>query len=478
MKQNLKPGAHPDADQLSIFVEGAAGAHERERMLEHLAECGECRQAVFLMRRRDENAASPAPARWEWRGQRWLAPAGLAGAVLACGLTGVLVYRSSHPADLNGTQQTAREQKPGALNGNAGPAPLKTAKAAQPEAQTNAPRQSATTPRRPQQDNFAAGPKRSNAQIRQAATEGANGPERAAGSASYAGEMAGELRVPAPAAPPVSAAVEAKMPPVRRNAMNLPPAAAAVPTLPHAAAAVPAQKQAPQVDSAAAAGLPVLKVQRQFELRGALSAVSGRVMDPSGAVISKATVALRDGLGNARQTTTGADGSFRLAGVPEGHYDLTVTAPGFEMSHQAIELKPGEMAAVQPVLRVGTAAQAVTVTSAAPALETESAGVGQISARLPSRLPASESVSLGKRILSLDSAGGLFLSRNAGRSWKKIKPRWTGKAVRIEAAPAEANTSLGKSEPAGEPGEERTFHLITESGAVWSSRDGSHWRPQ
>jgi hypothetical protein len=59
VNQKLQPGLHPDADQLSIFVEGATTEREHERMLAHLAECDECREAVFLMRKPEE---TPTPA--------------------------------------------------------------------------------------------------------------------------------------------------------------------------------------------------------------------------------------------------------------------------------------------------------------------------------------------------------------------------------------------------------------------------------
>ena len=65
MKANFQPGIHPDADQLSVFVEGAASSREHERMLAHLAECAECRKAVFLMQPHEEKqraTATPAKA--------------------------------------------------------------------------------------------------------------------------------------------------------------------------------------------------------------------------------------------------------------------------------------------------------------------------------------------------------------------------------------------------------------------------------
>jgi hypothetical protein len=39
-------GTHPDADQLSAFLEQALPAHEREEVLAHLALCGDCRATV------------------------------------------------------------------------------------------------------------------------------------------------------------------------------------------------------------------------------------------------------------------------------------------------------------------------------------------------------------------------------------------------------------------------------------------------
>jgi hypothetical protein len=42
------PGVHPDADQLSAFVEHALPAHERNDVLAHLAACRDCRETVAM----------------------------------------------------------------------------------------------------------------------------------------------------------------------------------------------------------------------------------------------------------------------------------------------------------------------------------------------------------------------------------------------------------------------------------------------
>ena len=99
---------------------------------------------------------------------------------------------------------------------------------------------------------------------------------------------------------------------------------------------------------------------------------------------------------------------------------------------------------------------------------------------LPSGLPVAQTVSLGKRSLSLDSAGNLFLSRNGGKKWKKIDPRWAGKAVRIELkVPSDsARSPKSDNETSGSVNATDVFQLTTDANAVWTSKDGTHWHQQ
>jgi hypothetical protein len=172
---------------------------------------------------------------------------------------------------------------------------------------------------------------------------------------------------------------------------------------------------------------------------------------------------------------------------------LTATARGFKTSQQSIELKPSELAMLQPVLDVGAASEVVEVQagSSAVAVQTESANVsGQTVAEmtgahraipLPSGVGIAETVAHGKRFLSLDDAGNLFLSRNGGKEWKKVKPQWGGKANRIEltsGSVSEAAAQKPKDETSGAAGEGAVFLLTTDGGTVWSSKDGTHWHRQ
>lgn len=446
MTLNLQPDMHPDADQLSIFVEGAASGRERERMLAHLAECEECRDAVFLMQPREELKSVTVATR-KWTGQRWLVPAGLAGAVFACGLMVVLVFLEMHRRAPEQGPQVAGVQTP--QSQAADPVPVQPVK--QKGALGTGAVAPTVLPRAKRDTNRLGAPhKESQAEFAAAAP--------VAGSSDSVAHSAAPAAIPAPATPPINSISAAQLPLNGRNLDNLQSLAA------------------PPQENLSAKSNPVLKIEGMEN--GTLSGISGHVTDASGAVIPKATVALHNAAGTTQQTTTGADGSFQLTGMAAGHYDLTVTAPGFQRSQQSIDLKLSELAMLQPVLAVGAATQTVEVTSSAPLLETESASVASIATELPSRLPVASSVSLGKRILSLDRAGSLFLSRNKGKSWKKVQPQWAGIAVRIELAPADERAAKHKSEASGTENASSVFQLTTDGDAAWTSKDGTHWRPQ
>lgn len=454
MNQNLQPGLHPDPDQLSIFVEGAATEWERERMLAHLAECEECRDAVFLMRgpEKTPDAQEAAPREWIWR--RWLLPAGLAAAAVACGLTVMLVHVSSHRG-IGGSGQIAVVQKPESPKEEKATAPTgRSAPATQPEERTGSPRQGEAASHTVLRER--GGAAESNAPRTRSAV-----PPNSLAEKTQTGPATTSSTPPG-----VNSATATEIPLNGRNVTNL------------QSLAPGAQAATPQDHSEAQQSLPTLRVERPTGQNDTLSGVSGRVTDASGAVIPKATVALRDGSGSTRQTATGADGSFQLTDLPAGQYELTVTAPGFKSNQQSIDLKPSELAMLQPVLAVGAATETVTVTSSAPLLQTESASISSVAAELPSRLPVASSVSLGKRILSLDRAGSLFVSHNAGKSWKRVNPQWAGKAVTIDIETAEPNETQRTSEISSPKNPKSVFQLTTDAGAQWISEDGTHWHPQ
>jgi Carboxypeptidase regulatory-like domain/Putative zinc-finger len=511
LSRNLQPAIHPDADQLSVFVEGAGTARERERMLAHLAECGECRKAVFLMQPREEpQPAAITPAkRWAWRGWtwRWLVPVGVPAAALACALIALLIHIRPHGTPETPQQtasvrppETARPGTTVAPNTNAEAdraAPSRDLEAGVPSDKSGLPpaansvlvarsggQQDSFAPNAPakkvlRQESPIAG--RSNLPALKSRQATAGVPSPTAGAApSVVGGPVGSVQTTDStlAQSTVSTSATSNLPLNGRNFAKL---QQLQPTNKGAASQNTLSKEKE---------LPALQIQGATVQAQTLAGISGRITDRSGAAIAGVTVTVRDAAGKTRQTTTGADGSFHLTQLPAGQYGLTATASGFKTSNQSIELKPSEMAVLQPVLDVGSVSEVVEVEAGAASIQTESANVsGQAVAEmtgahraitLPSGAGIVETVSHGKRSVSIDDAGDLFLSRDGGKKWKKVKPQWAGKAIRIELTSGSVSEAAPKTkdETSGAAGEGAVFLLTTDGGTVWSSRDGAHWHQQ
>jgi hypothetical protein len=94
MSELLQSGQHPDADQLSAFVEHVLPAHEQEETLAHLAVCSACRSIVALSLPPVEEEPIPQPARRPWLSGWNLVWSGTA-ALAAMVLVGVLLRNNS-----------------------------------------------------------------------------------------------------------------------------------------------------------------------------------------------------------------------------------------------------------------------------------------------------------------------------------------------------------------------------------------------
>jgi len=485
LNRNLQPGIHADADQLSVFVEGAATAREQEKMLAHLAECAECRKAVFLMQPHEEPQRVTATPENGWK-RRWLVPVGLPAAALACGLIAVLVYIRPHGSVPETPQQIASVR------------PAETERPGTAVAPTSSLEQGAQTAN--------AGPKAGSGGRR----NGFDAKGAAANLSRQESQIGSGLNLPAlkseQATPGVAMQTTAAAPTTSAPAADAAKVQAGgsgsikVSELPLNGRNVTDLQQIQPADTEGAAAqntlarkkeLPTLQIQGANAQAQTVAGVSGCITDRSGAIIAGVTVTLRDAAGKMRQTTTGADGSFHLTQLPAGRYELTAMAAGFKTSKQSIELKPSELAMLQPVLDIGRASEVVEVeaSSGAVSVETQSANAsGQVVAGItgagrgtvaPSGLTVAGSVSHGKRFLSLDDAGNLFLSRNGGEKWKKVKPQWTGRAVRIELTPAYSGEASAKAkDETSAAGAEAVFLLTTDGGTVWSSKDGARWHQQ
>jgi Carboxypeptidase regulatory-like domain len=99
--------------------------------------------------------------------------------------------------------------------------------------------------------------------------------------------------------------------------------------------------------------------------------LQGSVKDPSGAVVSNATVELSGSAQIGKKTlTTDSSGYYRFANLSPGTYTLTVKAPTFsELKREGIVIEIGHLPTLDLTLTVGAAGTVVEVTAAAPVID-------------------------------------------------------------------------------------------------------------
>src|SRR3954468_12866969 len=95
--------------------------------------------------------------------------------------------------------------------------------------------------------------------------------------------------------------------------------------------------------------------------------IQGTVKDPSGAVVSGATVTLTSpALLGKKAATTDSAGFYHIEQLPPGVYSLTTSAPGFSTStQQNLVIQTGALPVVNIALKVGQAEQTIEVSAEA-----------------------------------------------------------------------------------------------------------------
>jgi len=108
--------------------------------------------------------------------------------------------------------------------------------------------------------------------------------------------------------------------------------------------------------------------------------IVGTVHDSSGAVVPGATVIIANLATQVTQTEkTNAEGEYVALLLQVGTYSVSIERSGFEKSAQSgIQVNVRSRLQVDFTLQVGSVSQEVTVTGAAPLLDTQSANVGQV----------------------------------------------------------------------------------------------------
>lgn len=108
--------------------------------------------------------------------------------------------------------------------------------------------------------------------------------------------------------------------------------------------------------------------------------ILGTVKDQSGAVVPNATVILTNQGTNATiQTSTAENGTYVFTPIRIGIYTVSVQFRGFRKeTHPNIQVSTQQQVVVDFILTPGETTQTIQVTAAPPALQTESASVGQV----------------------------------------------------------------------------------------------------
>jgi carboxypeptidase family protein len=109
--------------------------------------------------------------------------------------------------------------------------------------------------------------------------------------------------------------------------------------------------------------------------------ITGRVIDPARAVVTRAIVKARSlDTAYTRETVTSADGSFLFSLLEAGQYRVEVTAQGFEtLVREPITVRVTEIAdLLQLSLTIGAESQNVTVNGDAALLQTTTATLGKV----------------------------------------------------------------------------------------------------
>jgi hypothetical protein len=108
--------------------------------------------------------------------------------------------------------------------------------------------------------------------------------------------------------------------------------------------------------------------------------LSGTVKDPSGAVVPRARISIKNvSTGILNAATTNSDGFYAMPNLLPGTYEVTASARGFATAVQSsITLTVGAQQVLNLVLTVGQVSEKIQVTDVPPTVELASSSVGAV----------------------------------------------------------------------------------------------------
>lgn len=464
MNKQLQSGQHPDADQISAFVDHALPAHEREEMLAHLAECTDCRETVVLSLPAIEKSPTPVkrtkPWFWDFR---ILLPAG------AVALAVVLLYvhhETNSRTDVRRGPDIALERQaapaegrtvsPGGAGGGAGSTSFSDRRS---EASRNAPSARLATPPRER------GATETNGLALDEASKGVairlpdsrtpismvtrgrqvlaiddrnqlflsndRGVSWLAVQAPWSGRAVKTELVsfPVPAAPRQQAVAGAG------GGFGLGVGSVvAAPMNPSDATRFEKQQGQRQelkgsnktgADANSDTPSPTLATQLTAPPPGVPSplpgALSGVITDRSGAIISGASVVLTKQDDHASSTAvTGNDGRYYIDGLAPGAYQLEARATGFNATRiSPIQIEASPSNARDVALDVGAATQTVTVQADAAEIESTLPELGRNGISLKQKAASPKARVRPTPVFEITTDSGDHWISSDGVSWQR-----------------------------------------------------------
>ncbi|HEY2150377.1 MAG TPA: TonB-dependent receptor [Vicinamibacterales bacterium] len=143
--------------------------------------------------------------------------------------------------------------------------------------------------------------------------------------------------------------------------------------------------------------------------------LQGAITDAQNAVMPGVSVVVRlMSTNQARTVVTDASGQYVAAALAPGHYEITAHLDGFTDQKREIDLGPAQTIGLNLKLAVGALAENVTVSGAAPLIDTATTSVGQVMAeRTVQEIPLN-----GRHFVDLGPLmpGGSTSPQNAGLS--------------------------------------------------------------
>lgn len=372
------PASHPDADTLTAFSEQLLPEAERTVVLQHLAQCGDCREVVALALPETETlqpVLGTAASRWlAWPTMRWAFVA--AGVVIVS--VGLVEYKRE-AANTPIANMAFKERQEQANSTQMPPA---------------------VTPAQPAQDRE----KVTTALVaRNESQPAVPGPEKSHTAVSRMNRFHGSgygTTLGGPVTP------NQVLPQWQQQNANQNQAGATAPAFGNAAQAVTSTPQADSFNAQLAKNQPGPALGRSFAvdkaklpvppaapINGKLNRqfaqdevnklspqpvpgeIGGYVVDPSGAVVSNARITISPQTGQNVTAVTNSQGAWLIAGLPSGSYRAEAEAPGFKTTFLDLNYDANQPSMFSFTLSPGNVSEAVEVSSAQMQPQTQGAAI-------------------------------------------------------------------------------------------------------